>query len=232
MMDHRIVSHEEWLKSRKELLAKEKEFTHARDALSAARRELPWEKVEKDYVFAGPSGQETLADLFAGKSQLIIYHFMFHPDWDEGCKSCSWWTDNFNGIDVHLKHRDIAFLAVSRAPSTKLEAYKKRMGWSFKWMSSFGSEFNFDYGVSFTPEQIANGATINYGAKNHFGEEIVGVSVFAKGDDGAIYHTYSTYSRGVDILNGAYNYIDLTPEGRDEGGRTQYWVRRHDQYED
>ena len=231
-MEHRVVSHEEWLKSRKELLAREKEFTRARDALSVARRELPWEKVEKDYVFTGPKGQETLADLFAGKSQLIIYHFMFHPDWDEGCKSCSWWADNFNGIDVHLKHRDISFLAVSRAPTAKLEAYKKRMVCSFKWLSSFGSDFNFDYGVSFTPEQIASGATINYGAKNHFGEEIVGVSVFYKDSSGAIYHTFSTYSRGVDILNGAYNYIDLTPKGRDEGGRTQYWVRRHDQYED
>jgi predicted dithiol-disulfide oxidoreductase (DUF899 family) len=231
-MAHSVVSHEEWLEARKALLAKEKEFTKARDALSAARREMPWEKVEKDYVFSGPNGQESLADLFAGKSQLVVYHFMFHPDWDEGCKSCSFWADSFNGIDVHLRHRDIAFLAVSRAPTAKLEAYKKRMGWSFKWMSSFGSDFNFDYGVSFTPEQIANGATINYGAKNHFGEEIVGASVFAKDGGGAIYHTYSTYSRGVDILNGAYNYIDLTPKGRDEGGRTQFWVRRHDQYED
>ncbi|HEV2561472.1 MAG TPA: thioredoxin family protein [Rhizomicrobium sp.] len=228
----KTVSHSEWLQARKALLAKEKEFTRARDALSAARREMPWERVEKNYVFDGPGGKQTLSELFAGKSQLIIYHFMFHPDWAEGCKSCSFWADNFNGIDIHLAHRDIAFAAISRAPIAKLEAYKKRMGWSFKWLSSFNNDFNFDYGVSFTKDQVAGGATINYGAPNKFGEEIVGVSVFAKGEDGAIYHTYSTYSRGVDILNGAYNYIDLTPKGRDEGGKTQFWVRRHDQYED
>jgi predicted dithiol-disulfide oxidoreductase (DUF899 family) len=230
----KTVSHNEWLEARKSLLAKEKEFTRARDALSVARRELPWEKVEKNYVFDGPDGKQPLAELFAGKSQLIVYHFMFHPDWEEGCKSCSFWADNFNGVDIHLAHRDIAFAAISRAPIAKLEAYKKRMGWSFRWFSSFNNDFNFDYGVSFTKDQVAGGATINYGAQNKFGEEIVGVSVFAKGEDGAIaiYHTYSTYSRGVDMLNGAYNYIDLTPKGRNEGGKTQFWVCRHDQYED
>ena len=231
-MEHRVVSHEEWLKSRKQLLAKEKEFTRARDALSEARREMPWEKVEKEYVFDTPQGKQTLADLFAGKSQLIVQHFMFHPDWNEGCKSCSFWADSYNGTDIHLRHRDISFVVIGRAPLPKIEAYKKRMGWSFKFISSFHTDFNFDYDVSFTPQQMAQGTTINYGAPNKFGDEIVGVSVFYKDSSGAIYHTYSTYSRGVDILNGAYNYIDLTPKGRDEGGRTQYWVRRHDQYED
>jgi len=231
-MEHRVVSHEEWLKSRKELLAKEKEFTRLRDALSEARRELPWEAVEKEYVFDTPEGQQSLADLFAGKSQLIVQHFMFHPDWNEGCKSCSFWADNYNDIDIHLRHRDISFVVIGRAPLSKIEAYKKRMGWSFKFISSFHTDFNFDCSVSFTPLQMAQGTTINYGAPNKFGDEIVGVSVFYKDSSGAIYHTYSTYSRGVDILNGAYNYIDLTPKGRDEGGRTQYWVRRHDQYED
>jgi len=227
-----IVRHEEWTAGRTAFLDKEKEFTRQRDELSRLRRELPWEKVEKDYVFDTPEGPRSLAELFGTKSQLIVQHFMFHPDWNEGCKSCSFWADNYNGLPIHLAHRDISFVAVARAPLAKIEAYKRRMGWSFKFVSSYGSDFNFDYGVSFTKEQIAGGATINYGRPNRFGEEIVGVSVFAKGEDGAVYHTYSTYSRGVDILNSAYNYVDLTPKGRDESGRSQFWVRRHDQYED
>jgi len=232
MTNHPGVSHEQWLEARKKLLAKEKEFTRLRDELSNLRRELPWEPVTKTYAFEGPEGSETLSDLFGGKSQLIVQHFMFHPDWDEGCKSCSFWADNYNGTPIHLAHRDISFVAVARAPLAKIETYRKRMGWSFKWVSSFGSDFNFDYGVSFTKEQIASRATMNYGAPNTFGEEIVGISVFFKDGDGAIFHTYSTYSRGVDLMNGAYNYIDLTPKGRDEGGKSQYWVRRHDQYAD
>jgi predicted dithiol-disulfide oxidoreductase (DUF899 family) len=233
---HKIVLHDQWIEARKQLLAKEKEFTRARDALSRERQALPWEQVEKNYMFVGANGRESLGDLFAGKSQLIIYQFMFDPTWEAGCKSCSFWADNFNGIDVHLKHRDVTLLAVSRAPYAKLEAYKKRMGWGFKWVSSFGSDFNYDYGVSFTPEQIADGEKIyNYGTAKAFGPEAVGISVFCRDADGTVFHTYSSYSRGVDMLNGAYHYLDLAPAGRDEadqGQNPQAWVRRHDEYQD
>ena len=232
MPQHKIASHQEWIAARQELLAREKEFTRLRDDVSRLRRDLPWEKVEKDYVFDGPNGKETLSQLFAGKSQLIVYHFMFAPDWDAGCKSCSFWADNFNGIDVHLKHRDIAFVAISRAPLAKLEAYRKRMGWGFKWLSSGANSFNFDYGASFTPEEMASGkAFFNYKIQKPPVSDMVGISVFLKGDDGALYHTYSTYERGVDMMNGAYHYIDLTPKGRNETD-TQSWVRRHDEYQD
>jgi predicted dithiol-disulfide oxidoreductase (DUF899 family) len=224
MKNHPVVSRTAWLAARAEHLAKEKEFTKLRDQLSQQRRDLPWERVDKEYVFDGPNGKETLSELFAGKSQLIVYHFMFDPAWEAGCKSCSFWADNFNGIDIHLKHRDVSFLAISRAPLSKLEAYKKRMGWSFKWVSSFGADFNYDYNVSFKPEEVANG--------NAFDSEVVGISVFYKDPDGTVFHTYSCYSRGVDMLNGAYHYIDLTPKGRDEAELefTQAWVRRHDEY--
>lgn len=230
--NHRVVSHEEWLADRTALMAREKEFTRLRDELSRQRRELPWEKVTKPYTFDGPRGKETLADLFEGRSQLVVYHFMFHPAWNEGCVGCSFWADNFNGIDIHLAHRDISFLAISRAPLAKLEAYRKRMGWSFKWVSSGESDFNRDFGVSFDAETAKRGeASYNYGTIRGVGEEMPGVSVFYKDESGDIYHTYSAYSRGIDLLNGAYNYIDLTPKGRDEDGRGQYWVRRHDRYE-
>jgi len=202
-------------------------------AISSVSSDLPWERVEKEYVFDGPNGKETLAQLFAGKSQLIVYHFMFDPTWEAGCKSCSFWADNFNGIDVHLRHRDVSFLAISRAPSPKLEAYKKRMGWRFKWVSSFGTDFNYDYFVSFTPEDIAKGTAFwNYARQKPFESETVGISVFYKDPTGSVFHTYSCYARGVDMLNGAYHYIDLTPKGRDEGPSTQAWVRRHDEYDD
>lgn len=237
MMDkHKVVSHDEWIKIRKQLLAEEKEFTRARDELSKQRRNLPWERVNKNYVFEGPNGKETLAELFAGKSQLIVYHFMFDPTWDAGCKSCSFWADNFNGIDVHLKHRDVTFLAISRAPYSKLEAYKKRMGWSFKWVSSFENDFNYDYYVSFTAEEVAKGSAYhNYTMEKPFGPETVGISVFYMDQSGNVFHTYSCYSRGVDMLNGAYHYLDHTPKGRDEadqGPNPQAWVRRHDEYDD
>jgi predicted dithiol-disulfide oxidoreductase (DUF899 family) len=232
---HKVVSSAQWIEARKQLLIKEKEFTQARDQLSRQRRDLPWERVEKSYVFEGPAGQETLSDLFAGKSQLIVYHFMFDPAWEAGCKSCSFWADNFNGIDVHLKHRDTTLLAVSRAPLAKLEAYKRRMGWGFKWVSSFGSDFNYDLGVSFTPEQMAEGSAIwNYARQKPFETETVGISVFHQ-DPSGIFHTYSCYQRGVDMLNGAYHYLDLTPKGRDEAEQkphAQAWVRRHDEYQD
>ena len=232
MTPHTIVPHAQWLEARRALLAKEKEFTRARDAISAQRRALPWERVEKDYVFEGPQGRETFGQLFAGRGQLIAYHFMFDPEWKAGCKSCSFWADNFDGIDVHLAQRDVTFLAVSRAPYAKLAAYRERMGWRFKWVSSFGGDFTFDYGVSFTKDQVEKGAPlVNYGTKKAYETETVGISVFFQ-DGSGIYHTYSCYERGVDLMNGAYNYLDLTPKGRgdDPGPNPQAWVRRHDEY--
>jgi predicted dithiol-disulfide oxidoreductase (DUF899 family) len=235
MTEHKVVSHDEWLSARQQLLAKEKELTRQRDALSRERRALPWERVEKAYVFEGPAGRETLAQLFGGKSQLAIYHFMLGPDWEAGCKSCSFWADNFDGIDVHLRHRDVSFLAVSRAPLAKIEAYKRRMGWCFKWVSSFGSDFNFDYQVSFKPEDLERGeATYNYGAVNNTMSELAGISVFYRDDEDRVFHTYSCYARGLDMVNGAYHFLDLVPKGRDEDGlpHTMAWARRHDEYED
>ena len=223
-----IVGHDEWVAARKALLAKEKAFTHARDELTEQRQALPWEAVEKEYVFEGPNGQETLADLFDGCSQLIVYHFMFGPDDDVGCKSCSFWADNFNPNVVHLNARDVSFVAVSRAPFEKLEAYRRRMGWDFHWVSSGETDFNFDYGASFTPEQQEE-AVYNFGSLPPRISDREGLSVFAR-DDGRIYHTYSAYARGIDLVNTAYNYLDLVPKGRDEGDRGQYWVRRHDEY--
>jgi len=231
----RVVSHDQWVNERVAFMIKEKELTRLRDELSRQRRELPWEKVTKPYVFDGPGGKETLARLFAGRSQLVVYHFMFAPNWEEGCPGCSFWADNFNGIDIHLAHRDITFLAISRAPFAKLEAYKKRMGWTFKWVSSGENDFNYDFGVSFDPESAKSGAAnYNYRTGVEVGEEMPGVSVFVKDQKGDIYHTYSAYSRGIDLLNGAYNYIDLTPKGRDEDDlpSPNAWWRRHDRYED
>jgi predicted dithiol-disulfide oxidoreductase (DUF899 family) len=234
MEKHGVVGHEEWIEARKRLLAEEKEFTRARDRLSQRRRDLPWERVEKNYVFDGPREKASLADLFDGRSQLIVYHFMFDPDWDAGCKSCSFWADNFNGIDVHLAHRDVSLVAVSRAPSAKLEAYRKRMGWNFKWFSSYETEFNHDFYVTFTPDEVAAGTAFhNYILQKPPLSEMVGISVFYKEASGSIFHTYSCYSRGVDMLNGAYHFLDLTPKGRDESDQpyTQAWVRRHDEYD-
>ena len=235
MSDHRVVSHEEWLAARTAFLDKEKEFTRLRDELSRQRRALPREAVDKPYVFDGPDGRQTLADVFGPHSQLIVYHFMFAPEWDAGCKHCSFWADNFNGIDVHLAHRDVRFVAISRAPLAKLEAFKRRMGWSFTWLSSFGSDFNYDYGVSFTPEaQRGEGAVYNYTKHVKALSDEVGISVFAKDEGGAVFHTYSCYSHGVDMLNGAYHYLDLVPKGRDEDqlSFTQAWVRYHDAYDE
>ncbi|HYA80099.1 MAG TPA: thioredoxin family protein [Methylocystis sp.] len=232
-MRNPVVPHEEWLKARLELLAAEKEFTRQRDALTRRRMAMPWERVDKSYRFDGPSGAVSLADLFDGRSQLIVYHFMFGPDWAEGCKSCSFWADNFNGIPIHLNHRDVTLTAVSRAPFAKIDAYKKRMGWSFPWVSSYESDFNVEYHVSFTPEQIAAGkADYNYRVRPKALSDEVGISVFYKNERGEVFHTYSCYSRGVDMLNGAYHYLDLVPRGRDEDGLkfTMEWLRRHDQY--
>lgn len=235
MQDHKVVSREEWLVARKEHLANEKEFTRLRDQLSQDRRELPWVKVEKDYLFDGLNGKETLSDLFEGRSQLVIYHFMYGPNWEEGCPSCSFWADNFNGIVTHLNHRDINLVAVSRAPLDTLKAYKKRMGWRFKWVSSFGNDFNFDYHVSFTSEEMKKGEMFyNFRIGKFPSEEAAGISVFYKNEQGDVFHTYSTYSRGLDMLNGAYHYMDLAPKGRDEDDlpNSMAWLRRHDQYED
>ncbi len=234
MDQHRIVSHDQWIAARLDFLAKEKEFTRLRDELSRQRRELPWEKVEKTYVFDGPNGKESLGDLFAGKSQLIVYHFMFDPSWDAGCKSCSFWADNFERLPVHLKHRDISLVAISRAPLAKLEAYRKRLGWTFKWVSSGGNDFNYDYRVSFTKEQVASGRVdYNFGTNpDYANEEMPGISVFYKDSSGAIFHTYSSYARGIDMMNNAYHYIDLTPKGRDEGDGIMAWLRRNDEYKD
>jgi predicted dithiol-disulfide oxidoreductase (DUF899 family) len=231
-MRNQAVSHEEWLKARLELLAAEKEFTRQRDALTRRRMAMPWERVDKSYRFEGPNGPLLLADLFDGRSQLIVYHFMFGPDWEEGCKSCSFWADNFDGIPIHLNHRDVTFTAVSRAPLAKIEAYKKRMGWSFPWVSSNGSDFNYDFHVSFTKEQLAAGKVdYNYGLVEGY-EELPGLSVFYKNERGEVFHTYSCYARGIDMVNGAYQLLDLVPKGRDEDGFefSMEWVRRHDQY--
>ena len=232
--NHKVVSREEWIAARKEHLAEEKEFTRLRDQLSQNRRELPWVKVEKDYLFDGRNGKQTLSDLFDGRSQLIIYHFMYGPDWEEGCPSCSFWADNFNGIDIHLNHRDISLIAVSSARLDTLEAYSKRMGWNFKWVSSFGSDFNQDYQVTFTPDEMEKGEMFyNFRITKFPSEEAPGISVFYMNQQGEVFHTYSCYARGLDMLNGAYHYMDLAPKGRDENDLpfTMAWLRRRDQYE-
>jgi predicted dithiol-disulfide oxidoreductase (DUF899 family) len=235
-MDHsKVVSRDEWLAARKQHLSKEKEFTRLRDKLSAERRELPWVKVEKNYVFDAPKGRETLADLFDGRSQLIVYHFMFGPEWEQGCPSCSFLSDHIDGSIAHLAHRDVTFVVVSRAPLPKIEAFKKRMGWRFKWVSSYGNDFNFDYHVSFTKDEMAKGQVYCNYDKNEFpSDEGPGISVFYKDGTGEIFHTYSSYARGLDILVGAYNYLDLVPKGRDEAELpwTMAWVRHHDKYGD
>jgi len=231
-MQHAVVSQGEWLEARKTLLAKEKEFTHRRDALSAARRDLPWVKIDKAYVFDGPAGKETLADLFGGKSQLLVYHFMLGPGWVQGCPSCSFLADHFDGANIHLGQRDVNLVAVSRAPLAEIEAYQKRMGWKFKWVSSYGNDFNRDFHVSFTPEEKAGGKVeYNYEMTEFPSEEAPGLSAFIK-QNGAVFHTYSSYARGLDILVGAYNFLDLAPKGRDEDALpwSMAWVRRHDEY--
>jgi predicted dithiol-disulfide oxidoreductase (DUF899 family) len=233
IQEHTVVSPKEWTASRKELLRKEKEFTRLRDELSRQRRELPWEKVTKQYVFDGPDGKETLAGLFGGRSQLIVYHFMLGPGWEEGCRSCSYLADHFDGSLIHLANRDVTLLSISRAPFAQIEVFKKRMGWKFRWVSSFANDFNRDFGVSFTKEELAKGKVpYNYDMVQFGSEEGPGVSVFYKNAAGEIFHTYSAYARGLDILVGAYNFLDLAPKGRDEDGLafSMAWVRHHDRY--
>jgi predicted dithiol-disulfide oxidoreductase (DUF899 family) len=230
----KVVSPGEWIAARKELLAAEKEFTRQRDALSAMRRELPWVKVERNYVFDGPNGEVSLSDLFRDRNQLIIYHFMLGPDWKEGCPSCSYLGDHFDGSLVHLDARDVAFSAISRAPMSQIAAFKKRMGWAFNWVSSNANSFNFDYHVSFASNDKVDGkVNYNYNWMEFPSDEAPGLSVFYKSADGEIFHTYSTYGRGLDILLGAYNFLDMTPKGRDEGNlaHTMAWVRHHDRYD-
>ncbi len=229
------VSREQWLQARKALMQQEKEFTQQREQLAAQRRQLPRVKIDKDYRFQGDEGELSLADLFQDKSQLVIYHFMFGPEWEEGCPSCSFWADNYDGTAIHLAHRDVRLAVVSRGPLDRLQAYKERMGWRFDWYSSLGSDFNFDFGVSFSDAQQQSGEpNYNFGTIPFAMEEGPGFSVFQKDEEGSIYHTYSTYARGLDIFNSAYHIMDMTPKGRDEGELpfTMAWVRRHDQYED
>lgn len=232
MEDHKIVSESEWIETHKQFLAKEKEFTRLRDHLNQQRRDLPWKLVDKEYIFEGPNGKQTLQELFDGKSQLIVYHFMFDPSWEAACPHCSFWADNFNGIIMHLNQRDVTMIAVSRAPYDKIDAYKKRMGWDFKWVSSNDIDFNFDLHVSFTKKELEKKeALYNFEIQDPDSPEREGVSVFYKDSSGRVYHTYSTYARGIDMLNTAYNYLDLVPKGRDENGHGQFWVRRHDEYD-
>ena len=233
MTDHAVVSRDEWLAARQALLADEKDFNRARDRLSGARQALPWVRIG-DYVFAGSSGPVRLSALFRGRSQLVIYHLMFHPDWQAACKSCSFWADNFERIIVHLNARDTNLAAVSRAPPAKLDAFKQRMGWSFEWVSC-GSDgaFNRDFGTYFTADDLRqSGPNYNYGSTRFGMEDAPGLSIFAKDETGALYHTYSTYSRGLDMLNGAYHYLDIVPKGRDEEGLKPHmaWLRLRDEY--
>lgn len=236
-MEHRVVSREEWLAARERLLEREKEITRMRDEIGRRRRELPWVKVEKRYVFDTPEGAQTLADLFAGRSQLIVYHFMFAPGWKEGCPGCSFLADHVAGALPHLEHHDVSLVVVSRAPRSDFEPFRRRMGWRFRWVSSFGGDFNGDYGVSFTREDLAKGPTAyNYRLREEQSEgEAPGVSVFYRNDRGEVFHTYSAYARGAELLIGAYNYLDLTPKGRNETGpgfNLGDWVRHHDKYDD
>jgi predicted dithiol-disulfide oxidoreductase (DUF899 family) len=235
-MQHQTVSREQWTAARQALLVQEKELTRLRDQVSAVRRELPWVKVEKNYVFDGPNGKETLADLFAGRSQLVVKHFMLGPGWEEGCVGCSFGTDHLEGALVHLEHHDVTVVMVSRAPLAEIETFRRRMGWHVKWVSSFGGDFNYDFNVSFTPEQVASGKVpYNYGLTDRAGEEMPGMSVFHKDADGQIAHTYSTYARGGEVMLSTYSVLDMTPNGRNETGPNHNlgdWVRLHDRYDD
>lgn len=236
MQHHPVVSRDEWLAARMALLEKEKEYTRMRDRLSAERRALPWVKVEKPYVFDAPAGRRTLAELFEGRSQLVVKHFMLGPGWKEGCVGCSFGADHIGGALVHLEHHDVSVVTVSRAPLAEIEAYKKRMGWSFAWVSSNGSDFNYDYHVSFTPDELAKGKVYyNYRLTDSSIDELPGLSVFCKDAAGDVFHTYSSYARGSEELLGTYMLLDLTPKGRNETGphhNLTDWVRRHDEYAD
>jgi predicted dithiol-disulfide oxidoreductase (DUF899 family) len=234
VVNHKVVPETERVEAHKAFLAKEKELTRQRDELSRQRRELPWAKVDKEHVFDGPQGRRTLAELFDGRSQLIVYHFMFGPEWAEGCPSCSMAADHMDSTLAHLVQRDVTLVAVSRAPLNKIQAFQKRMGWSFPWVSSHGTDFNRDYHVSFTKEETANSKTYyNFGTRDFPADEAPGLSVFYKDTNGDVFHTYSSYARGPEWLLGAYSYLDLVPKGRDEGNLPfpMAWVRHHDRYD-
>lgn len=233
MNENKVLPHDKWIEARKVLLAKEKEFSRLRDDLTAQRLALPWEKVEKEYVFEGPDGRQTLSDLFEGRSQLIVYHFMYGPGWDVGCKSCSFLADHFDPAIVHLNNRDVTMVAVSRAPLEEFEDFRNRMDWSFKWLSSHGSDFNEDLNVSFTQGELDNGTvSYNYKKQKFPSTEAPGASVFYKDGNGDIFHTYSVYARGLDMFITTYQYLDIVPKGRDEDDLpyTMEWVRHHDNY--
>jgi predicted dithiol-disulfide oxidoreductase (DUF899 family) len=232
--NHPIVSRDRWIAERKALLAHEKELTHLRDQIARERRALPWVRIDKNYGFEAPEGRRTLAELFEGRRQLIVQHFMLGPGWEQGCPSCSFMADHSDAMNVHLAHRDVTLIAVSRAPLAEIERFRRRMGWQFNWVSSFGSDFNHDFCVSFTPQARAEGAVYyNYGMVEFASEEAPGVSVFVNNDAGDVFHTYSTYGRGVEVMMGTYNLLDLTPKGRDERDvdYKMEWVRHHDRYE-
>jgi len=232
MTTHTIISQEKWLEARRDLLAAEKDLTHRGDQVAELRRKLPWVRVEKRYAFEGPDGKVSLAELFAGRSQLLVQHFMLAPGAKEGCKSCSYMADHTDGMTAHLAQRDVTFVAISRAPYNEIEQFRQRMGWRFNWVSSNANGFNHDFRVSFTPEEIAKGGIdYNFGVSSFAARELPGVSVFMKDEDGTVFHTYSTYGRGVEVMMGTYRMLDLTPKGRDEEGHNMQWVRHHDRYE-
>jgi predicted dithiol-disulfide oxidoreductase (DUF899 family) len=232
-VNHPVVSSDQWIAERKKLLAHERELTHLRDQIARERRALPWVRVDKNYVFDAPEGRRTLAELFEGRRQLLVQHFMLGPGWEQGCPSCSFMADHADGMTLHLAHRDTTFVAISRAPLAEIQRFRQRMGWQFKWVSANANDFNFDFGVSFTPEENAkNEVNYNYGKQPFESEELPGLSVFYKDDAGEVFHTYSTYRRGVEVMMGTYNLLDLTPKGRDEDpGQGMRWVRHHDRYE-
>ncbi len=234
MTTHIIATRDKWLEARLDLLAAEKDLTRRSDEVAQLRQRLPWVRVGKNYIFEGPNGRETLADLFDGRSQLIVQQFMLAPGWEQGCKSCSFMADHTDGMTVHLAHCDVTMVAISRAPLAEIECFRRRMGWQFKWVSSYGTDFNYDFGVSFTPGEVAMGKlNYNYGQWPLSGEEWPGISVFAKDEAGDVFHTYSTYGRGVEVMMGTYPMLDLAPKGRDEaeGPYKMDWVRHHDRYE-
>ena len=230
-MQHAVVTRDEWLNARREMLKAEKELTRLGDKVTRERLALPWVRIGKEYAFDTLEGRRRLADLFDGRSQLLVQHLMYAPGWKEACPSCSFMADHIDGMNRHLAHHDVTLIAVSRAPLAEIEAYRNRMGWQFTWVSSFGSDFNYDFRVSFTPEEIASGhIDYNFGEWAHTGEELPGVSAFYRDDAGELFHTYSTYGRGVEVMMGTYNMLDLAPKGRNESSGMD-WVRRHDRYE-
>ena len=226
-----VVSREQWLAERRKLLARERELTHLRDQVARERRALPWVRIDKVYTFEAPEGRRTLAELFEGRRQLMVQHFMLAPGWEAGCPSCSFMADHTDGMNVHLRARDVTFVAISRAPLPEIARFRQRMGWKFQWVSSFGSDFNHDFHVSFTPQEANGEVNYNYGTQPFECEELPGISVFYQDDTGQVFHTYSTYRRGVEAMMGTYNLLDLTPKGRDEHDGPMAWVRHHDRYD-